>query len=890
MPTFLPSSSHSPSTPTKTQHWLNNVTPLPRSSLSDSALPSRRVILRPNNSNLSTTSSINSSTGSIRPPRCVKPISSSSTTSTNDNNTNVNNGMQSFVNLFEDYSQKIYMEGYLMHQDKKYFVELCGTTLALWDIERPGEVVTPDYIPIMVDTKTYPSLRQQFTLELSHKKKNMVFDTLDPASLTKWICALHLARFERQLLNQFFTLRLFLSSTSSFSDTTCAGYMQVLLPTNKNEWKKLWVVVADAHTNNGTNTISRRSKFLHKQTHAPPSGLHNLPPSCPQFNLMESKKSKTPLMTLKRIDHAYAVYPESASLICQSTLIRVEGVQHDDQPMVILLMADSTKHMTQWLSTLYNAFKMYGRPDALVQDPMNSVALNFGEPNESNNCWLETDDITQYMDVIGSMDNLGIHQLLVNALEQKQSSNVQEPSTNTTSYTQQRANSLPLITVESIDTPRQRSTSDAGILNTRSALHSQIADSSDESDNNSSDDDDFGNDFDDDDDLGDADSDDEPIGKSKQVTSRQSSSSKNTLSPFLIPDFDFGNGFDTDRRGSSTNSSIMLSHGPSPTSSSTMTSHLQQQQQQPSTKKSSQHSSSGSNSTITTSSSNHSDTLQKRAPPSLFGDFSLTTDFSKYLDLSPDRKYSLPTATNVNKLYGNSKNRRNSAWNNDYDWDHRSTEDDYCYHQQDDMGDDYDQDGPLIPSLNDHFAPRNSLLDTHAGEQLSAKEQIEYARATGQPLIQVPSKPKPPKGGLVGVISQREMNRRQGNGTRVTERVNQHHANRFEREKERRILEQRQQQYMKHQIMMYTSNAANRYVHPMMMHSYQPPPVLVPGMMSPVMPYPPTPTSPSSFGRPYSPISTNNNPLFNQGSRPLDDEDEPLYSPYQRLHHPSSPL
>lgn len=127
--------------------------------------------------------------------------------------------------------------------------------------------------------------------------------------------------------------------------------------------------------------------------------------------------------------------------------------------------------------------------------------------------------------------------------------------------------------------------------------------------------------------------------------------------------------------------------------------------------------------------------------------------------------------------------------------------------------DDYEQDGPLIPSLNDHFAPRNSLLDTHAGEQLSAREQIEYARATGQPLIQMPSKPRPPKGGLVGVISQREKSRRQGNGMRVAERVNQHHVDRFEREKERRIMEQRQQQYMKHQVKYRNSITGGGDIH-----------------------------------------------------------------------------
>lgn len=163
-----------------------------------------------------------------------------------------------------------------------------------------------------------------------------------------------------------------------------------------------------------------------------------------------------------------------------------------------------------------------------------------------------------------------------------------------------------------------------------------------------------------------------------------------------------------------------------------------------------------------------------------------------------------------------SSSNNNHRWG-DHEWEdateHYGDNEDYddeeqpSQHPYDDDNQSYDSDfdGPLIPSLGDHFAPQNSLLDTYLGEQLSAKEQIEYAKATGQPLIQVSTKKQgAPRGGLVGMISQREKDRKEGNGLRVTERVNQHHAqlgqDRFEREKERRIFEQRQHQFMKHQV------------------------------------------------------------------------------------------
>lgn len=209
----------------------------------------------------------------------------------------------------------------------------------------------------------------------------------------------------------------------------------------------------------------------------------------------------------------------------------------------------------------------------------------------------------------------------------------------------------------------------------------------------------------------------------------------------------------------------------------------------------------------------------------MFGDFSLTTDFGKFLDLPLDphqRKYSLPTKLSFDRPsssesrstassthsnhHGHRYHRNSQQW--DPEWNNAEEQEDEVSkskHPYDDDSYDSDVDGPMIPSLGDHFAPQNSLLDMYLGEQLSAKEQVEYAKATGQPLIQVSTKKEgAPQSGLVAVISQREKDKKEGNGFRVAERVNQHNQDRFEREKERRILEQRQQQAMKHQVDILT--------------------------------------------------------------------------------------
>ncbi|RCH95480.1 hypothetical protein CU097_001106, partial [Rhizopus azygosporus] len=101
------------------------------------------------------------------------------------------------------------------------------------------------------------------------------------------------------------------------------------------------------------------------------------------------------------------------------------------------------------------------------------------------------------------------------------------------------------------------------------------------------------------------------------------------------------------------------------------------------------------------------------------------------------------------------------------------------------------EDGPVIPQLGDNFATQNSLLDTFRPDHPSARDQEGYARATGQPLIQVPNKPPEPRAGLVGMISQIEHEKKQkeANKSRLLDKEGI-----LQRERERYLMEQRAQQ------------------------------------------------------------------------------------------------
>lgn len=901
---------------------------LTQASLSDSAL---KVPVRP-----STFRNTQSRMMSIRPSRFIKASTPTSSTSSpiilNDTSTcsSQSTEMTSFIRLFDTFTQKLYIEGYVMRHNvgdsdnskprTKMFVELSGSSLTLWDTEVPGSTVMPTYFQIVDTTIVYSSpvisadsKKKKHIFSVQNKKATITFETSDEPSMMRWVSAIRLSCFEKQKLHQLFTLKLLgnnvnnntitnissasLSSSGSNNNTydeipTKSAWLQVRVP-GTSIWQKYWVVLVNKKKKEDQHI---RNKRFGKKVHVDNVEEHIL--------LYETKKSKSPMWTLSRLTHAYAVYPESPQLIEKGSMIRIEcklnggGVQakssvettlseqNEDASCCCWFMADYSQLTIQWLLAVYDTFSLYGRPEQLFSDPLNQKALNFGEPFQDVSTvvhpklFLETDEVVNTMNV-SSIPRQDIDTIFINAILKKQAETAVVTVTRRPTGT--RANSLPLITVISAteDTTGDDKIKSAIEETTVKSLDvedqtapfkfaRQVADSSDESE------DDDEEDCDDEDEE--LDSDDEPIGK-KSVNSPPSSATpvaesaesptKKVFADSLIPDFDFGNGFDVPKNitaaavAAAVNASSMSQtlptrgknkgarHSNSMTmfmDSSSTISPLDSRQDDDlgfplHTRKSSMPATSSHHhhgQRSSSSAGHHSIHSRSNPPPppqppasssALFGDFSLATDFTKFLDEPLDqRKYSLPA--NV-KLSSMESSRSTSSSNNnnthrgwgDHEWEDATDnyvgeeedeeeeeyeeEEEASQHPYDDDNHSYDSDfdGPLIPSLGDHFAPQNSLLDTYLGEQLSAKEQIEYAKATGQPLIQVSTKKQgAPRGGLVGMISQREKDRKEGNGLRVTERVNQHHAqlgqDKFEREKERRIFEQRQHQFLKHQVII----------------------------------------------------------------------------------------
>jgi len=127
----------------------------------------------------------------------------------------------------------------------------------------------------------------------------------------------------------------------------------------------------------------------------------------------------------------------------------------------------------------------------------------------------------------------------------------------------------------------------------------------------------------------------------------------------------------------------------------------------------------------------------------------------------------------------------------------------------------YDYDEPRsrglqIPGAGQNFK-QGSLLGMHMSEQHTVRDQTEFARATGQPLINVPIKPPEPQRGLVGMITQREQQRKNGGSQRIADisgaMQEAEREKSMEREREWRLLEQRQQYFQQQQQAMMMMGA-----------------------------------------------------------------------------------
>ncbi|KAI8887049.1 hypothetical protein K501DRAFT_269229 [Backusella circina FSU 941] len=151
--------------------------------------------------------------------------------------------------------------------------------------------------------------------------------------------------------------------------------------------------------------------------------------------------------------------------------------------------------------------------------------------------------------------------------------------------------------------------------------------------------------------------------------------------------------------------------------------------------------------------------IPEKIVPSTFGEFNLSTDFGNLLNVPLEkRKYSLPERAFTSC---STPKERCRSWQDEWRSD-------------DTLDDSFDSMDPR------YEITQSTLFDQYVSQKLSAKEQVKYSKATGEPLVHVSSKPKyPTQSGLVNLVPE--------NTRRSTKKIRRSQAERLDRE--RLILE-----------------------------------------------------------------------------------------------------
>ncbi|KAG1055363.1 hypothetical protein G6F43_002675 [Rhizopus delemar] len=719
----------------------------------------------------------------IRPAHFVKPAPQFPPPSNNAD-------MRTVQGLYENYSQKVYMEGYIYKKNdltvegkpfgevqwSKWYMELCGPVLALWDAQSESEVM-PQYIHIVdanVDIFTGADREHVFSLN-SAGANRFLFDATDRDLLIKWACAIRLSCFECCKLQEIYTKKLI--TLPSYSEylakpiNKMEGTVQVRF-SGMTEWQKYWAVVTDKK--DGMKLFGKKSAKAER------------------ISFYESKKAKAPLYTMTHVVQAYTIYPESPQLMESTTVFKIEGVLQDqEKSSSAWIMSSSPKELVQWMVATCDVFKLYGRPARLLDDVNNSQSLNFAEFMNDASLFLDLSDVLTRHNVEAELPSnsqlASILQHKITQQRQQRFSNVRQPGVGLIHQIPERGNVNNSSNHSIMSEQRPVSQRMSAVPSSSLSLNQPQ----------------------------------QPQPQQYQQQQQQQQKQKLNQGRMTYASDDDEDEEEEEEESDSDNDSIFNNKKPQTTQESLPTlstteegsfrnSILEDIEKKNQTNTSlSQHSKKVESAAESEEEENVQNNKKTRPQPRLPRPKTTQTQIS-ISDSEEDEEDEEEEEAGYDDSDDDDvpihQSRQNFAYNHNYDEHYTGMYDTEQYYENGYPP--MTEDGPVIPQLGDHFATQNSLLDTFRPDYPSARDQEGYARATGQPLIQVPNKPPEPRAGLVGMISQieHEKKTKEANKSRMfdKERI-------LERERERYLMEQRaQQQQMMQQTPMMGSGMMNQ--------------------------------------------------------------------------------
>ncbi|KAH9940971.1 hypothetical protein B0H21DRAFT_570068 [Amylocystis lapponica] len=269
-------------------------------------------------------------------------------------------------------------------------------------------------------TPTSPPKKYGNVLTLNTAGSNLLlFSCPSPGALMSWAAAVRLSAWEKSRLEEIYTahlIRITLNDGRHWPTPLTHGRMEGwvgIRVAGQTDWKRMWMVVtAGGHSQDGSSVSSTdqtnppgspnapsvlRKKRMSNLFSRDRSPQRTVAPTKPFIQLLASPKPKDrkkPLLTMRDLTQAFAVYPERPDLISRSTLMKMEGTLGDEdvgssmksRECWLLVMPEfegansRASEMLKWLIGIHDAFELYGRPHEYIWDPRDPRSMMFAYP------------------------------------------------------------------------------------------------------------------------------------------------------------------------------------------------------------------------------------------------------------------------------------------------------------------------------------------------------------------------------------------------------------------------------------------------------------------------------------------------------------------------------
>lgn len=352
--------------------------------------------------------------------------------------------LQRIFTFLNSHSNKLYQEGYFLKfhdtdsrgrpaPDRSWqecFAQLVGTVLSLWDASELDKVGREtDVLPTFINL-TDAAITMLPAMQLGDGKKlenilsvstaasnKYLFHFNSFNSLTQWTAGIRLSMYEYTTLQEAYT-----GALIAGKGKTLNNIRTILERTRVKQedwarvrfgagtpWRRCWCVI----TPPDEKEFSKLQKSQKKQT------IYNrsqpvLKGDLKFYDTKKITKKTRPIATVTDAYSAFAIYPQSKPLIDQSTLVKIEGriTIHSNPESVtegfVFVMPEvhpavsGFEIMLRFLFPVFDTFALYGRPQKLVSDVLDTRGLMFAMPQDRRYGYLEMWDVVSLIHTDGS--------------------------------------------------------------------------------------------------------------------------------------------------------------------------------------------------------------------------------------------------------------------------------------------------------------------------------------------------------------------------------------------------------------------------------------------------------------------------------------------------------